>query len=158
MKIEGLIKRGDVAGVCQSMRRRGRRIVFTNGVFDILHRGHVDYLNKAREMGDLLIVGINSDSSVRKLKGKDRPLQSQSDRSALLLALRAVDHVAIFGEQTPEKLIRQVKPHVLVKGADYKLSGIVGAEFVLSYGGSVKRIKLTRGRSTSALLKLMRRL
>lgn len=158
MNGKGLIKRRDVAAFCKNLRRRGRRIVFTNGVFDLLHRGHIEYLSKARKMGDVLIVGINSDRSVRNLKGKDRPLQNQSDRAALLLALISVDHVIIFGERTPERLIETVSPHVLVKGADYKLSEIVGADFVLSCGGRVRRIRLTRGRSTSALLKKLRSL
>lgn len=138
------------------LRRSGRRIVFTNGVFDILHRGHVDYLAKAKSLGDILIVGLNSDASTRRLKGTDRPIQTQADRAAVLLALRSVDYVVIFGEDTPEKLIHQVRPDVLVKGADYAVSEIVGAEFVRSYGGSVRRVRLTPGRSTSILVKRLR--
>ncbi len=124
-------------------------------VFDILHRGHVDYLAKARSFGDLLIVGLNSDASVRRLKGPGRPLQKQTDRAAILLALESVDYVVIFGEETPDKLIHQVKPNVLVKGADYSISEIVGADFVKSHGGSVRRVRLTKGRSTSGIVNKM---
>ncbi len=148
-----LIPRKKIENFAAGVRRRGKRIVFTNGVFDILHRGHVDYLAKARSFGDLLVVGLNSDASVRRLKGKSRPVQKQADRAAILLALRSVDYVVVFGEDTPDKLIRQVKPHVLVKGADYKVSEIVGAEFVQSYGGKVRRVRLTTGRSTSGILR-----
>ena len=132
-------------------------MVFTNGVFDVLHRGHVDYLAQAKTFGDVLIVGLNTDTSVRRLKGATRPIQSQSDRAAILLALSAVDYVVMFGETTPDTLIRQVRPDVLAKGADYKIADIVGADFVQSYGGMVKRIRLTAGRSTTAVLKKMKR-
>jgi len=135
------------------LRRSGSSIVFTNGVFDILHRGHVEYLAKAKSLGDVLIVGLNSDASVRRLKGKNRPIQEQTDRAAILLALKAVDYVVLFGEDTPEQLIRLIRPNVLAKGADYKISEIVGSSFVRSYGGKVRRIRLTKGRSTSSILK-----
>lgn len=127
--------------------------MFTNGVFDIIHRGHVDYLYKAKSYGDVLIVGLNSDSSVRKIKGPKRPIQNQSDRAVILSSLKPVDYVVLFSEVTPERLIKSVRPEVLVKGADYKAMEIVGAEFVRSTGGKVVRIKLTRGRSTSGILK-----
>jgi len=138
---------------CKNLRSKNKKVVFTNGVFDILHRGHVEYLAKAKSFGDVLIVGLNSDLSVRKLKGKNRPVQKQADRAIILLALESVDYVIIFGEQTPLNLIRLLKPKVLVKGADYKLSEIVGSDFVLENGGLVKRIKLTKGRSTSNILR-----
>jgi D-beta-D-heptose 7-phosphate kinase/D-beta-D-heptose 1-phosphate adenosyltransferase len=112
----------------------------------------VTYLERARSFGDVLIVGLNSDKSARRLKGKSRPLQNQHDRAAILLALRSVDYVIVFGEATPDKLIRQVRPHVLVKGADYRLADIVGADFVKSIGGQVRRVRLTPGRSTSCLV------
>ncbi len=147
-----LIARKDAVNLARRLRRHRRKIVFTNGVFDILHRGHVDYLARARAYGDVLIVGLNNDKSVRRLKGKTRPLQSQRDRAAILSALRSVDYVVFFGEDTPDKLIRQIRPEVLVKGADYKTAEIVGAEFVKSYGGTVRRVRLTRGRSSSRLL------
>ena len=147
------VARKDVTALSTRLRRRGKKIVFTNGVFDVLHRGHISYLTKAASFGDVLIVGLNSDQSVRRIKGKSHPLQSQRDRAEILLALRAVDFVVIFGEDTPYNLIRQIKPDVLVKGADYKLSEIVGTEFVRSYGGRVRRVRLTPGRSTSRLLR-----
>jgi rfaE bifunctional protein nucleotidyltransferase chain/domain len=147
-----LVARRDAVALGRRLRRQRKKVVFTNGVFDILHRGHVDYLGRAKSCGDVLIVGLNSDKSVRRLKGRKRPLQSQRDRAAILLALRVVDYVVVFGEDTPDKLIRQIKPDVLVKGADYKLTEIVGAEFVKSCGGRVRRIKLTPNQSTSRLV------
>ena len=140
----------------RNLRRHKSKIVFTNGIFDILHRGHVDYLKEAKKMGDVLIVGLNSDASTRRLKGNNRPIFKQNDRAALLLAMQSVDYVVIFGEDTPGKLIERIKPDVLVKGADYKLSEIVGAAFVKSYGGRVRRFKLTAGRSTTAALKKLK--
>ena len=142
-----------MARLTARLRRVRKKIVFTNGVFDILHRGHVEYLSKAKSFGDVLIVGLNNDASVRRIKGKRRPLQKQKDRAIILLALQAVDYVVLFSEDTPDKLIRQVRPDVLVKGADYKISEIVGADFVRSYGGKVGRIKLTKGSSTSTIIR-----
>lgn len=136
---------------------KNRQVVFTNGVFDILHRGHVTYLTKARALGDYLIVGLNSDASVKRLKGNDRPINSQADRKAVLLALKAVDEVIVFNEETPERLIRKIRPNVLVKGADYTVREIVGAAFVKSYGGVVKRIPLVRGRSTTSTIAKMKK-
>jgi D-glycero-beta-D-manno-heptose 1-phosphate adenylyltransferase len=138
------------------LRRAKKKVVFTNGVFDLLHRGHVEYLRKARAYGDVLIVGMNSDSSVYRLKGPNRPIQTQMDRAAILLSLRPVDFVFIFGDETPEKLIHQVRPDVLVKGADYAAEEIVGGEFVKSYGGKVRRIRLTPGRSTTEIIKRLK--
>jgi rfaE bifunctional protein nucleotidyltransferase chain/domain len=151
-----LVARKQAGALGEKLRRRRRKIVFTNGVFDILHRGHVAYLAKARSFGDVLVVGLNSDKSVRKLKGSDRPLQGQADRAAILSALEAVDYVVVFGEETPERLIREIKPDVLVKGADYRISEIVGADFVKANGGEVRRIRLTPGRSSSDLLKKLK--
>ena len=147
-----LIPRTKIKPVADRHHRRGEKIVFTNGVFDILHRGHVDYLAKAGSFGDILIIGLNSDASVRRIKGPSRPVQKQADRATILLALRSVDYVVLFGEDTPDKLIRQIGPDVLVKGADYKISEIVGAEFVLSRGGKVRRVRLSKGRSTSSII------
>jgi len=148
-----LVARKQAVALGVKLRRQHRKVVFTNGVFDVLHRGHVTYLAKAKAFGDILVVGLNSDKSVRRLKGPGRPLQKQGDRAAILSALRAVDYVVVFGEETPGKLIREIKPDVLVKGADYKISEIVGASFVKSIGGSVRRVRLTPGRSSSNLLK-----
>ena len=141
-----------------SLRRAKRKIVFTNGVFDIMHFGHIDYLRKAKALGDILIVGLNTDRSVKKFKSKERPVQNQKDRAAILLALIVVDYVIMFSEETPAYLINIVKPDILVKGADYKISEIVGADFVKSYGGKVKRIKLAKGRSTTAIIKKIKKM
>jgi rfaE bifunctional protein nucleotidyltransferase chain/domain len=148
-----IISQNRIISLANNLRRRGKLIVFTNGVFDILHYGHVDYLTKAKRMGDVLMVGLNKDSSVRKFKGQDRPIQNEKDRARILDALKPVDYVVLFSENTPENLIKLIKPDILVKGADYKISEIVGAEFVKSYGGVVKRIKLIKGRSTTGIIK-----
>ena len=126
--------------------------VFTNGCFDILHLGHVEYLAKARDLGDLLIVGLNSDRSVSLLKGKGRPVNPQHARATLLAALEPVNFVVIFDEETPLRLIQQIMPHVLVKGGDYTIPEIVGADEVTKNGGVVKTIPLTEGFSTTAIL------
>jgi len=138
-------------------RGAGERIVFTNGVFDLLHRGHVEYLADARALGDRLVVGVNSDASVRRLgKGPGRPLVPAADRAAVLAALRCVDLVVIFDEETPERLIREVRPAVLAKGGDWAPEAIVGREFVESYGGRVERVAVREGFSTSALVERIR--
>lgn len=148
-----VISRSELPKLIRRLRRQRQRIVFTNGVFDILHRGHVDYLTRGKRYGDVLIVGINSDASVRRLKGKSRPLQRQADRAAILQTLRPVDYVVIFGQATPIQLIKLIRPDILLKGADYKLSDIVGADEVRSWGGRVVRMRLTPGRSTSELIR-----
>ncbi len=155
MNLKNLLSKRQVKAACKRFRKKRKKIVFTNGVFDIIHRGHVEYLAKAKKMGDVLLVGLNSDVSVKRLKGKLRPLQSQQDRAVILLALEAVDYVVIFGEVTPLNLIKLIEPDVLVKGADYKIGDIVGADFVKENGGIVKKVKLTKGKSTS---KIARRL
>ena len=132
------------------------RMVFTNGCFDLLHRGHVYYLARARELGDLLVVGLNSDASVSRLKGPDRPLNNQQSRAEVLAALAMVDHLIIFNEDTPLRLIRELKPHVLVKGGDYRKEEIVGYEEVRSRGGKVVTIPLLEGYSTTSLIKKSR--
>src|SRR3989338_422519 len=125
----------------ERLRRQGKRIVFTNGCFDILHAGHVAYLNRARAYGSVLVVGLNSDRSVRSIKGRGRPLNSELDRARVLSALASVDYVAIFDEETPVKLIRAIRPHVLVKGADWSKQKIAGGKDVLSWGGEIKRVR-----------------
>ena len=135
------------------LRRCGKRIVFTNGCFDILHAGHVQYLKKAKQFGDLLIVGLNSDRSTRKLKGPGRPINSEKDRAHVLGALSYVDYVAIFDEDTPLELIKAIQPHVLVKGADWPLHSIAGRREMLNWGGEIRRVRLLEGRSTTAILK-----
>lgn len=139
-----------------SLRRRGKSIVFTNGCFDILHLGHVKYLEKARRLGDVLVVGLNSDSSVRAIKGKGRPINNEHARAMVLASLCFVDYVVIFSDDTPERLIQKLKPDVLVKGADWKSNDIVGADFVRSLGGRVARISFVKGYSTTSAIKRMR--
>jgi len=131
--------------------------VFTNGCFDILHAGHVEYLERARKFGDVLILGLNSDKSTKRLKGPGRPVNSQKDRARILAGLAAIDYVTIFNEDTPRNLIRLIRPHVLVKGADWKIASIAGAKEVLSWGGKIKRVRLLKGRSTTQILKKVKR-
>lgn len=126
--------------------------VFTNGCFDLLHVGHIRYLQEARRCGDRLIVGVNSDTSVRRLKGSSRPIQTETDRAEILAALSCVDAVCVFGEDTPLELIREVQPDVLVKGGDWKPEQIVGADLVLARGGEVKSLSFIEGRSTTRLI------
>ena len=134
-------------------RLKSDRVVFTNGVFDILHRGHVEYLEEAAALGDRLVIGLNSDSSVQRLgKGPDRPINDQDSRALVLTALRCVDAVVIFEEDTPLELITAIKPDVLVKGGDWKTAQIVGCDLVKSYGGEVRSLKLVDGFSTTSLV------
>ena len=135
------------------LRSKGKRIVFTNGCFDILHVGHVDYLSKAKALGDILVVGLNSDSSVRNIKGKNRPINNERDRAKVLSSLSSVDYVSIFSESTPQRLIKKLKPDVLVKGGDWEVARIAGSDFVRSYGGKVKSIPFVKGYSTTSLIK-----
>lgn len=129
-----------------------QKLVFTNGCFDLLHVGHIRYLQEARKLGDALFVGVNSDASVKRLKGPERPLQNENDRAEILAALGCVDFVCLFEEDTPENLIRTVKPRVLVKGGDWRIDQIVGADFVQSTGGQVYSLNFIEGRSTTRLI------
>ncbi len=133
-------------------RAAGETLVFTNGVFDLVHRGHVEYLEEARTLGDRLVVGLNSDASVRRLKGPERPIVPERERADVLAALACVDRVVIFDDDTPERLIHEVRPDVLVKGGDWAVSAIVGREFVESRGGRVVAILLREGLSTTTLV------
>jgi len=135
-----------------SVGKKGKRIVFTNGCFDIIHVGHIDYLSKARRLGDILVVGLNSDASVRKIKGKNRPINKESDRAKVLSSLYFVDYVTIFNETTPESLIKKVRPDVLVKGSDWKAGDIIGSSFVKGYGGKIKRVPFVKGYSTTSII------
>jgi rfaE bifunctional protein nucleotidyltransferase chain/domain len=141
-----------VAGI----RASGRTVVFTNGVFDLLHPGHVRYLRAARALGDALVVGLNADASVRRNKGQDRPLTPESERAELLAALDCVDAVVLFGEDTPAAIIRAVQPDVLVKGADWAADAIVGRDTVEARGGRVVRIAVAEGHSTTAIVARVR--
>ena len=128
------------------------KIVFTNGVFDLIHRGHVEYLERAKELGDILVLGLNSDSSVKRLKGPGRPYTAEGDRAYILSRLEAVDIVCVFDEDTPLELLKKVKPDFLVKGGDYQLDQIIGREFVENSGGKVVTIPIVSGRSTTNLI------
>ncbi len=138
-------------------RNRKKIIVFTNGCFDLVHRGHVELLREAKGFGDILVVGVNSDASVRRLKGRGRPLVGEKDRAFVLAALEAVDRVVIFDEDTPLEAIRELEPDVLVKGAEYGRDEIVGARFVEESGGRVKRVPMRKGFSTTSLIRKVRR-
>ena len=141
----------------ENIRKNNSKIVFTNGCFDILHVGHIRYLEKAKQMGDYLVVGLNSDKSVKKLKGDKRPINRQKDRAEMLLALESVDFVVIFEEKTPYKLIKKIKPDILVKGGDWKIEDIVGSDLVQSYGGSVKSISYIKGKSTTNVIEKIKK-
>jgi len=149
---EKLLDRSHLAAVCATLRRAHRRVVFTNGCFDLLHPGHIRLLSEARKLGDFLVVGLNSDTSVRKLKGPERPILSEHDRAQVLGGLDAVDFVVLFEEETPERLIEAVRPDVLVKGGDYTEAAVVGAPFVRSYGGLVALVPLVPGLSTTTVV------
>jgi D-beta-D-heptose 7-phosphate kinase/D-beta-D-heptose 1-phosphate adenosyltransferase len=139
-----------------TLRSQGKSVVFTNGCFDLLHVGHVDYLEKARAAGDALIVGVNTDRSVRRLKGSLRPLAPQGDRVKVLAALSCVDGVVLFDDDTPARLIEKIRPNVLVKGGDYHRGTVVGADTVEADGGRVRIIPLVKGKSTTGLIDIIR--
>ena len=141
-----------LAALLEQARKKGKKTVFTNGCFDLIHRGHVTYLETARNKGDLLIVALNSDESVQRLKGPTRPLNPLADRRIVMAALESVDYVTWFTQDTPLQLIRKLKPDVLVKGGDWKVNQIVGAEEVLERGGKVYSISFVEGHSTTRLI------
>jgi len=149
--------RAALASAAGAWRREGLRVVFTNGCFDILHAGHVRYLNEARSLGDVLVVGMNTDASVRRIKGEDRPFHAQDDRAEVLAALASVDLVAPFSADTPEDLVRALGPDVLVKGADWQGKEVAGADFVRARGGEVRFVALVPGQSTSGIAARIRR-
>lgn len=148
---------GALLKAVSALKRRRKKIVFTNGCFDILHVGHVAYLKRARALGDALVIGLNSDDSVRAIKGESRPLNRQDDRAEVLSALSCVDYVTVFSDSTPERLIKSIQPDVLVKGSDWKADEIVGGQFVRSYGGRVVRIPFVKGYSTTSVIDKLRR-
>lgn len=147
-----IIDRSKIAEFCQVLRDGGQRVVFTNGCFDILHAGHVRYLKQARSYGDCLVLGLNTDASVRRLKGPERPINNEHDRAEVVGALKSVDYVVFFDEPTAEELIRQVHPDVYVKGGDYTIETLPEGQIVLGYGGQVKLVKLVEGRSTTNVI------
>jgi len=156
-----ILKTAEITGVIQDLRDKSKKIVFTNGVFDVLHRGHVEYLSKSKDLGDILIVGINSDSSVRRLKGEGRPLNCEDDRVVVLDSLKHVDYTVVFEDDTPYELIKMIKPDFLVKGSDYDGSVtdpenkkyIVGSDIVRKNGGVVVTVDLVPGRSSTLTIK-----
>ena len=152
-----LIPNERVEDFAAALRAGGARVVFTNGCFDILHAGHVRYLAAARALGDVLILGLNSDASVRRLKGETRPVNSEADRAEVVGALKSVDYVVIFGEDTAEDLIAKVQPAVYAKGGDYTLETLPEARIVESYGGEVAFIPLVEGKSTTGMIARMGR-
>ena len=147
-----LIPRENIASFCDTLRAAEQRVVFTNGCFDILHAGHVRYLAQARALGDCLVLGLNSDASVRRLKGEGRPVNAELDRAAVLSALRSVDFVVLFDEPTAELLIEKVRPAVYAKGGDYTRETLPEAKIVEKYGGEVHFIDLVPGRSTTKII------
>ena len=147
-----LVAGEDIASFCETLRRGGKKIVFTNGCFDILHAGHVRYLAAARAMGDCLVLGLNTDASVRRIKGPERPINSETDRAEVADALKAVDYVVLFDEPTAEQVIGKVRPDIYVKGGDYTLETLPEAKIVQSYGGRVEFIALVAGRSTTNVI------
>jgi len=152
--IEQKIKNiNSLAKICRHLKKLHKKVIFTNGCFDILHYGHVKYLEDARKKGDLLIVAVNSDSSIKRIKGPNRPLVNEKDRIKIIAALESVDYVTLFNDSTPLNLIKKLMPDVLIKGADWNKQAIVGADFVRSYGGNVLTIALVKDRSTTKLIK-----
>ena len=139
----------DNIDIINRIKAERKKIVFTNGCFDLLHVGHIRYLAQAKKLGDFLIIGLNSDSSVRELKGKNRPINSFEDRATLLLAMKSVDLVIMFEEQTPENLIKDIVPNILVKGGDYNIEDIVGYQTVIQNGGQVKSLSFHDGYSST---------
>jgi rfaE bifunctional protein nucleotidyltransferase chain/domain len=148
-----IISRQKLLSLIQKLKTEGKRIIFTNGCFDILHPGHIDYLKKTKELGDILIVGINSDESIKKIKQQNRPINKLLDRMIVLNSIKYVDYVVPFDEETPENLIKIIKPDVLTKGGDWNKKDVVGSDFVKSYGGKVAIIPYIKDKSTTNIIK-----
>ena len=148
-----IIQNNAIADLSERLKKENKKTVFTNGCFDILHLGHAKYLKKSKSYGDILIVGLNSDSSVRRLKGESRPINNQQDRAELLCELSSVDYVVIFDEDTPERLLEEIKPDIYTKGADYTIDTLPEAKTVIKNGGHVEFIELVEGKSTTNIIK-----
>jgi len=149
----GILTRDEASKLVEKLKNKGKKVVFTNGCFDILHVGHLRYLNEAKECGDVLIVGVNSNDSVSRLKGPTRPINSEEDRAELLCGLKAVDYTVIFSEDTPVELIGEIKPSIHVKGGDYKKEDLPETKVVEGYGGEVRILSLVDGKSTTNVVK-----
>ncbi len=152
---EKIKERNELLKIIKNLKAKGKRIVFTNGCFDLLHLGHVRYLEKAKALGDVLVVGVNSDSSVRKLKGLKRPILPQGERTEILSGLGCVDYITIFNEANPLKLITSLKPNLLVKGGDWRREQIVGREMVERSGGKLVIVPFVKGASTSNVIDII---
>jgi len=144
--------REELVSIVTELKRQGKKIVFTNGCFDLLHMGHFRYLTEAKQHGDVLIVAANTDEMITRLKGPERPIFSEEERQLILAAIEAVDYVTLFHEETPHRILNELKPDVLIKGGDYDVDGIVGHELVWSWGGEVKPLVLTPGASTRKVI------
>lgn len=151
--MKALYTREEMKEIRQQLKAEGKQVVFTNGCFDILHAGHVDYLNKARACGDVLILGLNSDASVTRIKGDKRPIVPEQERAFILAGLKAVDYVTLFQEDTPAEIINDLIPDVLIKGADWALDKIVGRDVVEAHGGKVSTIQFVNDTSTTNIIK-----
>jgi len=147
-----LLNKNTLATIIHEAKNKGEKVVFTNGCFDIIHSGHVKYLSESSKLGDILVVGLNSDDSVKRLKGSSRPVNNQNDRAEVLSALKSVDFVCIFDEDTPFDLISILKPDIITKGGDYKPDEVIGADIISSYGGKVVIIDFVEGKSTSRII------
>ncbi len=146
----------EITNIIKELKNQNKKIVFTNGCFDILHSGHVQYLAEAKELGDILILGLNSDSSVKRLKGNDRPINNEIERATVLSALCTISYIVIFKEDTPYMLINHIKPNILVKGGDWKPEEIVGSDIVSAYNGVVKSLSYVEGKSTTDIINKMK--
>ncbi len=144
--------------ILREYKAKGLKIVFTNGCFDILHAGHIAYLKEAKTLGDILVIGLNSDDSIKKIKGPERPIQDELTRMVILQSLKMVDHVFLFGEETPLVLIESIIPDVLVKGGDWSIDNIIGADLVIDYGGQVKSLNFKEGHSTTSIIEKIKNL
>lgn len=145
-----IVSKEQLINILQS-KNKSDKTVFTNGCFDLVHRGHIEYLSQARDLGDLMVIGLNTDASVSRIKGEHRPLQDEKSRALVLAAMSFVDYIILFDEETPHSLIEAIQPDVLVKGSDYKIEDVVGYDIILAKGGTVQTIELTEGYSTSKI-------
>jgi len=152
MGIEKIKKKEEISHIAEKLKAENKVIVFTNGCFDILHSGHIKYLYDAKKLGDILIVGLNSDSSIKRIKGEKRPIINQEERAYIISALEMIDFIVIFDDDTPYELIKRIKPNILVKGGDWDIEKIVGKDIVESYGGKVLNIPFVEGKSTSNII------
>ncbi|MCH7963450.1 MAG: D-glycero-beta-D-manno-heptose 1-phosphate adenylyltransferase [Bacteroidetes bacterium] len=146
---------GVMKEIRQQLKDKNKKVVFTNGCFDLIHAGHIDYLSKAKAFGDVLIIGLNSDASVKRIKGSERPILKETERGFIISNLKPVDYVVLFDEDTPKLLIEELLPDILVKGADWEIENIVGKDVVLAKGGEVKTIEFVNDQSTSKIIKII---